>query len=101
MNNMISGLIIMMMIVYMVYDESNRGMMGVMLCGLLIFYYGYCWGEVYDVYPSANYRDVVYKNRVLWINTDMLDVMNEEHKKWCKYVMMDCAPNKLGIYVEG
>ena len=89
-----------MFIAYMVYDEKNRGVVGIILCGLLLFYYGYCWGQMYNVYPNPDYKSIKYRNRVLWINTDMLDVMNENHKEWCQYVMMECAPNKLGIYVE-
>ena len=100
MENILSSLIIIMFIVYMVYDEKNRGVVGITLCGLLLFYYGYCWGQMYNVYPNSDYKSIKYRNRVLWINTDMLDVMNENHKMWCQYVMMECAPNKLGIYVE-
>ena len=100
MENMISYMIIILLIVYMVYDEQNRGVIGIMFFMLLVIFYGYLWGQMYNVQVTQDYKNISYKNKMLWINTDMLDVTNRFDKEWANYVMMDCAPNKLGIYVE-
>jgi hypothetical protein len=84
----------------MVYDDDNRAVIGVMLGVMLIFYYGYIWGQIYNVYATRDYKNVKYTNRMLWINTNLLDVTNIEHRNWANYVLIDCAPNKLGIYIE-
>ena len=100
MENELSFFIILLVIIYMVYDQENRSVVGIMLFMMLIFFYGYLWKQMYDVYPTKNYKSIVYKNKMLWINTEMLDVKSVEHKKWAQYVLMDNAPNKLGIYVD-
>tara|TARA_Y100001980_G_C14555788_1_gene345214 strand:- start:7581 stop:8006 length:426 start_codon:yes stop_codon:yes gene_type:complete len=84
----------------MVYDSNNRGVIGIVLFMMLVYYYGYVWWQVYNVYSTKNYQNINYKNRMLWINTEMLDVMNPYDKKWSKHVLIDSAPNKLGIYVD-
>ena len=98
--NLLSYLIIVMILVYMYYEKEYRQVMGLMLVVYMYFYYVYVWYQVYDVSYDKDYENVKYMNRMLWINTDKLDVMNEEHKKWARHVMIDSAPNKLGIYID-
>ena len=85
---------------YIIYDKNNRGVVGIILFSYIIFFYMYMWNQEYDVYPIQDYKNKNYSNKMLWINTDVMDVMNPFHKKWANYVMMDCAPNKLGIYLD-
>lgn len=100
MENELSYFIILLIIIYIVYDAENRGVVSIILISLMILFYGYLWYQEYDVYVVQDYESRVYKNRMLWINTEMLDVTDPIHKRWCNYVMMDCAPNKLGVYVD-
>jgi hypothetical protein len=100
MENVLSYFIILLILIYILYDENNRGVVGILLISLIIVFYGYIWHQKYDVYPTQGYETKNYKNRMLWINTDKLDVTSSFHKKWGNYIMMDCAPNKLGIYVD-
>ena len=41
-----------------------------------------------------------YNNKLLWINTNVLNVNNPKHVEWCKHVFIDSAPNILGIYID-
>ena len=100
MGDVIICMIIFFMILYMVYDNENRAVCGVIITTLLIFYYGYLWGQIYNVYAIRDYKNKNYKHKMLWINTEMLDVTNSYDKEWCDYVLIDNAPNKLGIYIE-
>ena len=84
----------------MVYDNSNRGVVAILLFSLIILFYGYLWHQQYNVYAIQDYKNNNYKNMMLWINTNKLDVTNSFDRKWAHYVMMDCAPNKLCIYVD-
>ena len=98
--DIISCFIIILLVIYMIYDQDNRGVVGIILFMLLIFYYCYLWGQIYNVYSTGDYKNINYKYKMLWINTDMLDVTNPLDKEWANYVLMDSAPNKLGIYIE-
>ena len=89
MENELSYFIILLIIIYIVYDENNRGVVSIILISLMILFYGYLWYQEYDVYVVHDYESRVYKNRMLWINTEMLDVTDPIHKRWCNYVMMD------------
>jgi hypothetical protein len=100
MENIISCIIIFIILLYMMYDNKNRGVIGIVLFMSLSFYYGYVWWQMYDVHSVQDYKNVNYKTKMLWINTDMLDVMNPFDKEWSKHVLLDSAPNKLGIYID-
>ena len=100
MGDVLSCMIILLAILYMLYDDENRAVIGIMLGVLLIFYYGYIWGQIYNVYVMDDYKNIRYTNKMLWINTNKLDVTNPRHRNWANYILMDCAPNKLGIYIE-
>ncbi len=39
------------------------------------------------------------RKRVMWVNTDSLDVNNEHDRAWCNNLMMNKAPNKIGILI--
>ena len=97
---MISYLILILLLIYMFYDEKNRIVIGIIMVIWLIFYYGYLWGQIFNIYAVNDYKTKNYKNKMLWINTNMLDVTNIYHKQWANYVLIDSAPNKLGIYIE-
>ena len=74
--------------------------------GLILFFFiflfllfFFSWPECYDVRPTQRtYQD--YRNKVLWVNMDSLDVVNNDHTTWCKKLMIEGAPNKLGIYCD-
>ena len=60
--------------------------------------FGYMWRESYDVHPES--KNINYKNKVLWVNVDKIDVLNAKHNKWAKELLLNHAPNKLGIYSD-
>ena len=61
-----------------------------------ILMFVYVWREDYNVYPKD--KDSNYRNKVVWVNVDKLDIFNVEHNKWAKNLLLNQAPNKLGIY---
>lgn len=58
----------------------------------------YVWREDYNVHPMS--KNDNYKNKVLWINVDKIDVLNTSHNKWASNLLLKHAPNKLGIYSD-
>tara|TARA_Y100001972_G_C7644797_1_gene323979 strand:- start:1355 stop:1843 length:489 start_codon:yes stop_codon:yes gene_type:complete len=73
------------------------------LLGIFVFLFFtlifmYMWREDYNVHP--NNKDNNYRNKVLWINVDKLDVLNKGHNIWAKNLLIRHAPNKLGIYCD-
>jgi hypothetical protein len=101
--NWISYIIITMMIIY-IYSTENSNQK-IFACTLLLifmfYYYVYLWSQMFNVYPSKQYKtQKKYKKKVLWINTNVLQIQNPKHKQWARHVLLDSAPNKLGIYID-
>ena len=74
-------------------------LLNVIIVIIIVYIYNfYIWPQIFDVNPYQNYN--MYKNKLLWINTDKIDVMSEYHKNWCKEIMIEQAPNILACYVD-
>tara|TARA_B100000900_G_scaffold160948_1_gene136659 strand:+ start:742 stop:1155 length:414 start_codon:yes stop_codon:yes gene_type:complete len=68
---------------------------------LMIVYYVYTiyiWPQVFDIHPNS--KQISFNDKVVWINTDQIDVMNKMHKEWCHNILIKEAPNTLGIYIK-
>ena len=63
-----------------------------------ILVFVYVWREDYNVHP--NKTDNSYRNKVVWVNVDRVDILNKEHNIWAKNLLLKHAPNKLGIYSD-
>lgn len=99
--NIISYIIIICLVIYMIYTKKNISEVCTFLVLLIFFYYFYIWKQKFNVYPSKNYKlKHNYKHKFLWINTNVININNTKHKDWCMYVLIDSAPNKLGIYID-
>ena len=68
----------------------------IVLFSLLVFVY--LWREDYNVHPMQT--DKNYRNKVLWVNVDKIDILNDQHTNWAKQLLIKHAPNKLGIYSD-
>lgn len=66
------------------------------LCSVVIFVL--IWREDYNVHPESDNQNI--KKKIAWINVDKLDILNREHVKWSRDVLIKQAPNKLGIYSD-
>ena len=99
--NILSYIIVIVLFITAIFYSKHRIEILVLLSMFVYFYYIYLWKQQYNVYPSKNYKKLKnYNKKVLWINTNVLNVNNPEHVKWCKYILIDSAPNKLGIYID-
>lgn len=83
-------------------QKNNNMMMYLLVMVVVVYYvyYIYIWPQIFDVYPDVN-SNISYQNKLIWINTDRIDVMNEKDKEWCYKILITEAPNILGIYVDG
>ena len=94
-------IIIFLVIIYSASNSDDKICLGTLLVIYIYYYYFYLWSQMFNVYPSKNYKKLKkYKKKLLWINTSVIDVNNPHHKKWAQYILLDSAPNKLGIYIS-
>ena len=101
--NWISYIIITMMIIsiYSTEDYNIKIFQCTLLLIYMFYYYFYLWSQSFNVYPSKMYKQKkTYKRKLLWINTHVVDVNNPYHKEWARYILIESAPNKLGIYID-
>ena len=100
--NLVSFIIIICMlgVIYNYITFDVRIICGVCTIAFILFFYMYLWKQRINVYPVNNYKKIDYRHQVLWINTNMLNVNNMQHKKWCKHILIENAPNRLGIYID-
>lgn len=86
----------------MTQKNSNMMMMYliVIIVSIYYIYYIYIWPQIFNIYPGIS-SDISFQNKLIWINTDRIDVMSEKDKEWCYKILITDAPNVLGIYVDG
>jgi hypothetical protein len=80
-------------------DKNNGMYYGL---GFLIFFiiviivlFAVTWPEM-EVDKSYSGRA---RKRVMWVNTNGLDVNSEEDRAWCNNLMMNQAPNRIGVLI--
>ena len=103
MSNYISCMLIIIftICIYSVKDINNKIFISTLLVIYLFYYYIFLWSQTFNVYPSKMYKKKkVYRKKMLWINTNVINVNNPKHKQWANYIFTDSAPNKLGIYID-
>ena len=99
--NILSYTIVIVLLLLIFYYDKYRVQLGMLFAGFIYFYYIHMWYQQFNVYPSINYKKLQnYNNKLLWINTNVLNVNNPKHVEWCKHVFIDSAPNILGIYID-
>lgn len=69
-----------------------------LIVGLSILIFFYSWREDFNVHPMNDKGN--NRKKVLWINVDKIDILNDNHNKWAKNLLLKQAPNKLGIYSD-
>lgn len=92
-------LIILLFIIILYYKRHDKYEMGgiiILFLFYLYFYYFYYWPEIYNVTPLQQYE---YNNTMVWLNLNNVDVHNPKIQNWANRILVDNAPNILGLQV--
>ena len=99
MNELIYLILIILIIAILYSHNMNDYTITIFLTGVLIFYYlFFAWIEIENVQPNNKYKSL--KHKVLWINTDYINEYDQNHVNWCNDVLIEHAPNQLGLYIN-
>ena len=90
-------LVFLTIIYYKRHDKYELGGVIILFMTYLYFYYYYYWPEKFNVTPTEDYN---YKEKLLWLNLENVDPHNYRSKEWANDILVNSAPNILGLYVH-
>ena len=102
-----NGLIFLIMLlilfgfIYSYHHVNNNTInvfLGFFLIFLIFYYFLFAWTEILNVNPNTKYKSL--KDKVLWINTDLINENDINHKQWCDNLLLNETPNQLGLYAD-